>query len=286
MFGRMRSRSERRRWWLVLALALGTEATLAATFTLAVVPQHAPEITHREWAPFARRLGRETGHTIQLRVYRTFDEFETDFLNGVPELIYLNPYHQLTAHKAQRYLPLVRDGSMPLTGVLVVPRDSPVKSVRDLNGMELGFPDPNAFAASLYLRALLAEKERIRFIPRFYTSHGNVYRHVIVGDVAAGGGVNTTLAREHPATRAALRVLYETPGVAPHPLSVHPRMPPADREALIQAILRLGRSEDGRALLRKIQIPKPVRANFERDYVPLEKLRLHRYTVVTGLSTQ
>lgn len=286
MTGRMRYRREPHRWWLILLLALGMGTTQAATFTLAVVPQHTPEITHRYWAPFARRLGQETGHTIQLRVYRTFDEFETDFLNGVPELIYLNPYHQLTAYKAQKYLPLVRDGSQLLAGVLVVPQDSPVKSIRDLHGRELGFPDPNAFAASIYMRALLTEKERIRFIPRFYSSHGNVYRHVIVGDVAAGGGVNTTLARERPETRAALRVLYETPGTAPHPLSVHPRVTPADREALVRAILRLGRNDDGRELLKNIQIPQPVRADYRRDYVPLEKLRLHRYTVVTGLPRQ
>jgi phosphonate transport system substrate-binding protein len=167
--------------------------------------------------------------------------------------------------------------------VLVVPHDSPVKSVRDLHGQELGFPDPNAFAASLYLRALLTEKERIRFVPRFYASHGNVYRHVIVGDVAGGGGVNATLARERPETRASLRVLYETPGTAPHPLSAHPRVPAAAREALVQAILRLGETEDGRAILDKTQMPNPVRADHERDYLPLEGLQLHRYTVVTGL---
>jgi len=275
----------RYRLWLML-LALVATPTQADTFKLAVVPQNTPEATHRDWAPFARRLGKETGHTIQLRVYRTFDEFETDFLNGVPELIYLNPYHQLSAYKAQKYLPLVRDGSQLLAGVLVVPQDSPIKSVRELNGKELGFPDPNAFAASLYMRALLTEKLGIRFIPHFYSSHGNVYRHVIVGDVAAGGGVNNTLARERPETRAALRVLYQTPGAAPHPLSAHPRVAPAVREALVSAILRLGRQEDGRTMLEGIQIPKPVRADYQRDYVPLEKLRLHRYTVITDLPRQ
>jgi len=266
-------------FWIVL----GAEPVAADTLTLAVVPQLSPEVTHRNWAPFARKLGQETGHKLQLRVYRTFDEFETDFINGVPELVYLNPYHQLTAHKAQGYEPLVRDAGNLLSGVIVVRQDSPIRSVRDLNGKILGFPDPNAFAASLYMRALLTEKEKIRFIPRFYTTHGNVYRHVIVGDVAAGGGVNNTLAREYPETRAALRVLYITPGTAPHPLSAHPRVPPEVREQLIRAILRFKKEEAGRIALKKIQISEPVRANHARDYRPLEKLRLHRYTILTEI---
>lgn len=253
---------------------------------LAVIPQYVPEVAHRNWAPFAKRLGQETGHAIQLRVYRTFDEFETDFLNGVPDLVYLNPYHQLVAHRVQKYLPLVRDNSTLLAGVLVVARDSPIKSVRDLNGRSIGFPDPNAFAASLYIRALLAEKEKIRFTSRFYTTHANVYRHVIVGDVAAGGGVNYTLMRERPETRDALRVIYQAPGTPPHPLSAHPRIPLNQREALAQAILRIGQSADGQALLKNIQIPKPVRADHARDYLPLEKLRLQRYSIVTDLPTQ
>jgi len=251
--------------------------------TLAVVPQLTPEVTYRNWAPFARQLGKQTGLTIQLRVYRTFDEFETDFLNGVPELVYLNPYHQLTAHKAQGYLPLVRDSSQLLSGVLVVQQNSPIQSVKELNGKAIGFPDPNAFAASLYMRALLEEKEKIHFIPRFYASHGNVYRHVIVGDVAAGGGVNNTLNRERPQTRDALRILYKTPGTAPHPLSVHPRVSPNVRERLVRTILTLGQDETGRSLLKRIQIPEPVRADHARDYQPLEKLRLHRYTIVTEI---
>lgn len=274
------------RLWFALLLLLGPSPVWADTLTLAVVPQLGPEITHRNWSPFTRLLGQETGLSIQLRVYRTFDEFETEFLNGVPELVFLNPYHQLMAHKAQKYVPLVRDRSSLLSGVIVVARDSPIRSVRELHGKTIGFPDPNAFAASLYVRALLAEREKIRFTPHFYASHGNVYRHVLVGDVAAGGGVNNTLARERPETRDALRILYETPGTAPHPLSAHPRLPPAMREKLIQAILRLGQREEGRTVLERIQLSTPVRADHRRDYVPLEQLRLHRYTVITDLPLQ
>lgn len=259
---------------------------IAAEYTLAIVPQSSPTSTQRQWAPFAAHLGSEIGEKIQVRVYRTFDEFETDLVNGRVDFAYMNPYHLLIARKEQGYVPLVRDGSRPLSGVLVVRNDSPVKSPRDLNGQILGFPDPDAFASSLYMRALLQEKEKVRFETRYFTTHSNVYRHVILGTVAAGGGVNVTLARERPETRNELRVLYETPPTSPHPLCAHPRISPTLQQRIIQAVLRMAEDESGRDALKLIDIPQPVRASYVRDYQPLEKLQLEKYRLPKQLPAQ
>lgn len=259
---------------------------MGAEYTLAIVPQSSPASAYRQWAPFAARLGREIGEQLQIRVYRTFDEFETDLVNGRADFVFMNPYHLLIARKEQGYVPLFRDGSRMLTGVLVVRRDSPMKSARDLNGKDIGFPDPDAFAASLYMRALLQEKEKIRFEPRYFTTHSNVYRHVILGTVAAGGGVNLTLARERPETANELRVLYETPATAPHPLCAHPRISAAIQQSIIQAVARMTEDEDGRAALKLIDIPQPVRASYVRDYQSLEKLQLEKYRLQKQLPAQ
>jgi len=269
---------------LVGLILLGASFLIqAAEYTLAVVPQASPAETYRRWAPFVEHLQRVTGQRLQLRVYRTFDEFETELVNGRVDYAYMNPYHFLMARKSQGYLPLVRDGARLLSGQLLVRHDSPLKSVKELNGQSIGFPDPNAFAASLYMRALLQEKTNIRFTSRYFGTHGNVYRHVILGSVAAGAGVNVTLARERPETRAELRVLYETPGTAPHPLCAHPRIPVELREAMTRAVLEIGKNEQGRSLLKRVDILQPVRANYARDYQSLERLDLQKYSVQTEL---
>ena len=267
-----------------LALLGAAFPAQATEYTLAVVPQASPAETYRRWAPLVEQLRRVTGQQLQVRVYRTFDEFETDLVNGRVDFAYMNPYHLLMARKAQGYLPLVRDGARQLSGQLLVRRDSPLKSIRELNGKTIAFPDPNAFAASLYMRALLQEKAHIRFTSRYLGTHGNVYRHVILGSVAAGAGVNVTLASERPETRAELRVLYETPGTAPHPLCAHPRIPAELRETVTRALLEAGKNENGRSLLKRIDILQPVRADYARDYQPLEKLDLQKYSVQTELS--
>lgn len=264
---------------LVAALAVAAVARPAAAqpLQLALVPQSPPAVVHRQWAPVAEHLAKATGSGVRLRVYSSFPAFESDVRRGVPDLVYLNPYQQLLAHRAQGYIPLVRNGARPLTGVLVVRYDSPVRTLDELDGADIAFPHPTAFAASLYMRALLHDKERIRFRAHYLSTHGNVYRHVILGRVVAGGGVNTTLERELPETRQALRVLYVTPPTASHPLSAHPRVPLAQREALARAIFALRDDDQGRALLKRVDLAEPVRADQQRDYKPLERLRLERY---------
>ncbi|MBI1864789.1 MAG: phosphate/phosphite/phosphonate ABC transporter substrate-binding protein [Nitrospirae bacterium] len=249
----------------------------ADRYTLAVVPRTTPIAVHRDWAPLAERLSRETRLSIRLKVYQSYEEFDADLLKGVPDLVFMSPYHAVRARRAQGYIPLVRDGAKPLTGVLVVHRDSPVRTLRDLDGGEIAFPSPNAFGSSLYMRSLLTEKEKIRFTPRYVGSHTNVYRHVILGKAAAGGGVVGTLGKQPPEVRNQLRIVYETPSVAPHPLGAHPRVPKEVRHAVTEAMLRLGADEAARGLLDAVSLSRPVPADYARDYQRLEQLNLEKY---------
>ena len=249
----------------------------ADPYTLAVVPRVTPIAVHRDWAPLAERLSRETRLSIRLKVYRSYAQFEEDLLKGVPDLVFMSPYHAVRARRAQGYIPLVRDSAKLLTGILVVRRESPVRTIRDLDGGEMAFPSPNAFGASLYMRALLTEKEKIRFTPRYVGTHTNVYRHVILGKAKAGGGVMGTLGKETPEVRNQLRIVYETPSVPPHPLGAHPRVPKEVRQAVTEAMLRLGADGAAQGLLNAVSLSRPVPADYARDYQRLEQLNLEKY---------
>jgi phosphonate transport system substrate-binding protein len=74
-----------------------------------------------------------------------------------------------------------------------------------------------------------------------------------------------------------LNVLYTTPGVAPHPLAAHPRVPQAAREKILAALLKLDRDPAGRKLLAEVELDNVVNADYARDYQPLEKLHLERH---------
>lgn len=256
------------------------QANETREYTLSVVPQATSLVIHERWTPIVDYLSEQTGVTIKLKQYESIPAFEAGILSGEVDFAYMNPYHCVMAHNERGYLPLVCDGSKRLVGILVVPTNSKVKTVQDLSGETCVFPAPNAFGASLYMRALLAEKEDVEIIPNYVTTHDNVYRHVLFGTAAAGGGVRRTFGQQPREIRDGLRVLYATPGVAPHPLASHPRVPVEVRNAVTTALVALSHNESGRQLLKGIPMTAPIIADYQRDYAGLEDLHLNDYIVL------
>lgn len=278
-----------RRWSVRVALAAGLWLSLACTafaqvpkppdgmtYTVGVVPQFQASEVHRVWAPILARLSAELGVQLQLKPSKDIPAFEDEFQSGQFDLVYLNPYHQLMAAKAQGYVPLVRD-SKPLSGILVVRQDDPIRTVRQLQGQTVAYPAPNALGASLLIRSHLAEVDKIDTQTFYAKTHTNAYRQVLMGKAAASGGLRATLEREPDEVRKALRVLMETPGVAPHPLSAHPRVPAAVQQAVLAAVLRLADDPALQPSFKDVPMPRPVRADQARDYEPLGRLRLDKY---------
>jgi len=270
---------QQKRWWTAFVLGLflivpvSGQAQDKKTYTLAVVPQARSVEVIEKWTPFARKLSQEVGINIDITPYNSVSQFEADLHKGVPDLVYMNPYEAVTL---KTYIPLIRDRS-PLIGILVARKGGPFTSVKDVNGKEIAFPAPNAFAASLYMRALLIEREKIKFTPQYVKTHSNVYRTVAYDKAAAGGGVKTTLAKEPEEIMNHLTVIYETPPTPSHPLSAHPRVPETVRNKIVTAVLGFGSNPANKDMLTNIQIPEPVEANYQRDYSSLKNLKLEKY---------
>jgi phosphonate transport system substrate-binding protein len=261
-------------WCLLMAFPLGAKAESKKVFTLAVIPQMRVSETYEKWTPFLKKLSQELGIEITIKPYTSIQQFEVDLLKGVPDFAYMNPYEAVSAKDAQGYVPLVKD-STNLVGILVAHKGGSIRSVKDLNGKEIAFPAPNAFAASLYVRALLTEKEKIHFKPRYVKTHSNVYNTVVVDKaVAAGGGVVKTLMKEPGEIRSQLTIIYETPSTASHPLSAHPRVPDVLRKKMVKAVLDLANDKTNKELFNNILMPEPVPADYQKDYLPLKKLGL------------
>jgi phosphonate transport system substrate-binding protein len=262
------------------AACLGDQST-TKVYTFDVVPQLTAAKIYTTWSPLLQRVGQEAGLCFELRVSPTIPEFEQKLLKGEPEFVFLNPYHAVLAYQKKKYQPLLADSEDLLTGILVVRADSPIKSLDELKSKNVSFPAPNAFAASLLIRAELAKK-KIDINPVFVKTHSNVYRSVIGKDALAGGGVNNTLDNEAPEVRQQLRVLFETPAYTPHPVATHPSVPAAVRERFLKAMLKLTQDDDGRKLLDGINLHKPQAVTYAKHYKPLESLQLDKFLVLSG----
>jgi phosphonate transport system substrate-binding protein len=255
------------------------------TYSFGVVPQFEQRKLFRIWRPILDELEQSTELNFKLVGSPKIPVFEQKYLEGAYDFAYMNPYHILMAHDAQGYMPLIRDGGRMLKGILVVAKESPIQSVRELSGKDVAFPSPNALGASLLMRAELAKLHGVEVNPRYVQTHSSVYLHVALGLTLAGGGVTSTLNAQKSEIRQKLRVLYETRAMNPHPISVHPRVPEVDREKVRQALLEMAKTEKGAALLAKIPMRRAVIASLE-DYTPMYSWGLEEFYVPGKLSAQ
>lgn len=266
----------------LIALALTFTSALSyadsATYVFTVVPQFKPAQLQKEWTPILERITHETGIKLKLNIPTSILKFESELSKGTPDFAFMNPYEAVLGYKDNGYIPLLRD-KKPLNGIVVVRKDSTYKKLSDLNGQTIGFPSPNAFGASLYIRAKLSEENPIKFTPKYLNNHNLVFKHVLLGHVAAGGTVNSALNDEEPEVRNQLTVLYQTPDTAPHPIGAHPRVPEQVRKAVVNSLINMQQDVEGRAMLKEVRMPNLTDANFKNDYQPLEKLNIQKYLV-------
>jgi phosphonate transport system substrate-binding protein len=267
-------------WLSVLSQTLHAQSVqnTAKKLTVGVVPQFSASEIARNWLPFLTELSAASDTVLELKAFPSIPQFEKAFLAGETDLVFMNPYHAVMAHKAQGYVPLVR-GSQMLQGILVVNRASKINKIQQLANESVAFPSPNAFGASLYMRALL-QTEGVPVAPVYVSTHSNAYRQVATGQVVAAGGIRSTFERESPELRNQLRVMFETPPAAAHPLAAHPRVKAPTQQALAQAIIHMQQTEVGQALLKGVGLAQPVAAQYKQDYAPLERYGLERFVVL------
>lgn len=256
---------------LVFGVSLPATATQRNVYVLAIIPSAPPVTMHTQWTPFVKRLSRETGLDIRLKLYEKMAEFERDIWGGTPDFIFSSPIQLMVAHKSNGYVPLLR-GSKPIAVGLFVRKDSPIRSIDDLTGKKISFVG-NKNLCSVFVRHLLAEhRNKLSFTHEYAGSTRNVIINVLLGKSDAGAVFMPELERESAETRDQLRAVLITPEIAPHPLSTHPRVPRPAQEAVKEATLAIAATPDGAELLKTLRLRSPVPANYEKDYRALEEI--------------
>lgn len=266
----------RQLWWAGgLFLLLATPLQAEVRYSFSVVPQFERRMLFSIWQPIVDALEKRTNLKFDLVTSLSVSDYESDVLKGHYDFIYLNPYMMPVVGQSPGYVPLVRD-SEPLRGILVVRNDSPLRKVEDLQGKTLAVPSMTAVGASLLLRAELDRLFAVKTRVIIAKTHSSVFMHVINGFADAGGSVQKALGEQDSRIQDTLRVLYQTGELPSHPLAAHKRVPPAVRKKVRAAMIELADSEEGRRLLERIPMRRPVAARLQ-DYDVLKTLRLENY---------
>lgn len=264
--------------FIFIMASVGTLHAAPPPYSFGVVPQFDQRQIVTVWQPILDELTRRSGVQLALSGVPQVAEFEKRFVAGQYDLAYTDPYLASIVARQQGYQVLVRDHAAALYGLLVVRRDSPIRSPRELNGKIVAFPAPNTLGASLLVRADLTNKFHVRVTPRYVRTHGSVYLQVAQGLVDAGGGAQSTFDSQPQALHDRLRIIHTTTQVPSLPVVAHPRVPVAVQNKLRQAFLDMGTTPAGRALLAAVPI-RQVGTASAWDYVVIEQLGLKPFYV-------
>lgn len=266
----------------VLVFLLGgssLQVSIAAegSYTFAIVPGAPPVTMHKLWTPVIDRLAKETGLKFRLKLYDRMAEFEREISKGEPDFMFSSPIQMVVARQSAGYIPLVRNSKKIDVG-LYVRQDSPIRNYEDLNNKKISFVG-NKNICSVYMQHQLKHYDKaLLFEPEYAGTARNVVFNILLGKVDAGAVLEPDMAFEPEETRKQLREVIATPKFTPHPISAHPRLPVAVREAVKKAMLAIAASADGAEILKPMRLDSMVEANYGNDYRELETIDIKGLT--------
>ena len=175
---------------------------------------------------------------MQLKLSADLSKAADELASGNVDIAYLTPVAYIKAQRAggaRLVAKTVTRGDKSFQLMLVVHRDSPAKSVRDLAGKSFAFGDP---AAILQRAVLVNAGLRLEQLGshKFIGHYDNIARGVANGDFDAGILKDTTA---YEWERKGLRVIHKSPELPPYNIVVSRRTDEGLYTAIRRAFLSL-----------------------------------------------
>lgn len=256
------------RRWLCACMLLGSllatfhepAQAASATYTVSVVPALPATETKRRWQPLLDQLSRDTGFTLHFRFYEDNEQFEEGLMRGEPDFAMIGPYQLWKVRP--RYQPLLRDAA-PMTGLVLVGKNSPVQSLSDLGGRTLAFPSGSDMTTTMVLTQSLKDP-KIQPLLRPQRTHVNGVRGVMLGKLDAVISNSYSMKLIPPGLEQQLRVIYRTPPTPGPAFASAQHIPAEDALRMKAALLHLKATHP--ELLDSALMPNITEADLERDY--------------------
>lgn len=232
-------------------ILLSFSKAFATDYVFGVVPQQAANQLVKSWMPILTYLSERTGDTYRFATASDIPTFEKRLAGGEYDFAYMNPYHYTVFSQTPGYVAFAKQKDKKIIGLMVANKSSQINTIEDLQGLEVAFPSPAAFAASILPRAEL-KKKGILITPRYVSSHDSVYLNVSRGFFAAGGGIKRTLNNVDENISDSLRILWTSKPYTPHAFAAKSSINQQVVLSLQKAMLEMEADEQGLALLQKI----------------------------------
>ena len=220
----------------------------AETMYFGVVNQRSITLTAELWNPILRHVSARSGVPLRLKMGRTAQETTQMTVRGEFDFVYTN--HLFTKERDKLdYRVIARFNTPGIRGQVVVPDDSPLTTLKELQDKEVAFPTPDGFTGYwLPMDGLLRSGVQVK--PVFAGNQESGLARLVLGTVSAAGVNNQVM--ENYARREGFRyrVLYSSEPYLDLPVMAHPRIAKDKLERVRKALLGMGADAQGRQILQ------------------------------------
>ena len=202
------------------------------------VAMDVPAVMHKRLKPLTNYLSERLHRPVHLKLSPDMGAAINEVAQKQVDLAYLTPVAYLKAHekgRAQLIAKTVTDGKSSFQLMVVVKKDSPIKTVADLKGKRFAFGDKRALLQRATVVGAGAKMEDFADY-QFIGHYDNIARAVLNGDFDAGI-LKDTMAYQWEGK--GLRILYASPDLPPYNIAAKGDIDPAVLEELKKAFLEL-----------------------------------------------
>ncbi|HEX2825500.1 MAG TPA: phosphate/phosphite/phosphonate ABC transporter substrate-binding protein [Burkholderiales bacterium] len=234
---------------LAALLALGTAARAEEQpYAFNVLNQRSVALTSQYWNPILIYVAKKSGVPLELRLARTTKEANALAEQGQYHFLYTNHFFTPERDRLGFHV-IARPAGPGIRGQIAVPADSPIKSLAELNGKEVAFASPDAFAAYwLPMDALLKAKVNVK--PVFTANQEAGLAQLKVGTVAAAGVNDSIIQRYARREGFEYRLLWNSEIYNDLCIMASSKVPPAKLAAVRDALIGMMNDPEGRKVLQ------------------------------------
>jgi phosphonate transport system substrate-binding protein len=233
---------------LAAALAMhspGVAAQQAHAFY--VLNQRSVALAAQYWNPILIHVSRKSGVPLELKLAKTAQEGNARAEKGEYDFLYTN--HFFTPERDRLgYKVIARPAGPGIRAQIVVPQDSPVRTLQDLRGKDVAFVTPDGFTGYwLPLDALLKAKVKVNVV--FAGNQEASSAQLKINKVAAAGVNSTIMERYARRESFEYRALWTSEIYQDLCIMANARVPNDEVAAVRAAFINMVKDPEGRQIL-------------------------------------